>query len=237
MLASLSDIILACDTTQGACSVALVQDGTPLAVQVEPMERGHAEALVPMLDHVIQESGLAKVQITRLAVTIGPGTFTGVRLGLAAMRAFAIARSLPLVGVSTFWAMARGDLSTLPVTVCVAARSGVFYMQNFNPAHTLTVDPTGAAGPAPPHIVTEAGLAEFCPQTEFSVVGSGSDAVCARLSQARKSSAASWPDILHVADYARGAPLLDQLPEPIYLRPPDATLPDTSRQLERQAEG
>ncbi len=226
MRARLSECILACDTTQGACSAGIWRGDQPLASRTEPMMRGHAEAIIPMIDAVMAEANVAMDDITRLGVTIGPGTFTGVRLGLAAMRAIAIARALPLIGVSSFWAMAQADITGLPVTICVAARSGVFYMQNFEVAPC-------ADAKAAPQIIAQDDVADFCPPTPFAVVGSGASALAAVLSHAQISPAPAWPDIARVAQYTRTAPLPDALPEPIYLRPPDATLPDPSRQISR----
>ena len=72
--------ILAADTALGACSVAVLDGGRVLAHRFEAMERGHAEALAPMVDEAMRESGIAFADIDRLAVTTGPGTFTGQRV-------------------------------------------------------------------------------------------------------------------------------------------------------------
>ena len=91
--------ILACDTALGACSVAVLDGEKTLAHRFEVMARGHAEALAPMVDDTMRESGLAFSQIDRLAVTTGPGTFTGQRVGLAFMRALRVALKKPLLGL------------------------------------------------------------------------------------------------------------------------------------------
>ncbi len=231
MRVRLSDYILASDTTQAACSVAVVHKGEPLACITEPMVRGHAEAIVPMIDHALQQAGVGMADMTRLAVTIGPGTFSGVRLGLAAMRGIAIVRQLPLIGVSSFWAMAQADPTPLPVTVSVAARSGVFYMQKFDETGAPV---TGAAGD--PQIVAQDEIINFCGTAPSAIVGSGAEAVSALIREAVPSTAPPWPDILSVARYAGEADTPTALPEPIYLRPPDATLPDPARQVPRQSD-
>ena len=78
--------ILAVDTALGACSVALLDDGKILAHVFEPMDRGHAERLAPMVDEAMKKAGMDFSSLDRLAVTTGPGTFTGQRVGLAFMR-------------------------------------------------------------------------------------------------------------------------------------------------------
>src|SRR5258706_1876344 len=99
--------ILAVDTTFGACSVALRQGERRLAHRFERMERGHAEALAPMVEEAMRASGISFAELDRLGVTTGPGTFTGQRVGLAFMRGLRVALKRPLVGVTSLAAMAR----------------------------------------------------------------------------------------------------------------------------------
>src|ERR1043166_3410136 len=98
--------ILAVDTALGACSAAVLQDETSLAHRFVAMERGHAEALAPMVQEAMAEAGSAFTDLDRLAVTTGPGTFTGQRVGLAFMRGLRVALNRPLTGVTTLEAMA-----------------------------------------------------------------------------------------------------------------------------------
>jgi tRNA threonylcarbamoyladenosine biosynthesis protein TsaB len=99
--------VLAFDTSAGACSAAVLGgDGTVLARRCEALERGHAERLLPMLRDVLAEAGVEIADLALLAVTIGPGTFTGIRIGLAAARGLALASGLPLVGVTSLEAVA-----------------------------------------------------------------------------------------------------------------------------------
>ena len=98
--------ILAVDTALGACSVALLDDGKILAHIFEPMERGHAERLAPMVDEAMKKTGMDFSSLDRLAVTTGPGTFTGQRVGLAFMRGLRLALHRPLTGVTTLETMA-----------------------------------------------------------------------------------------------------------------------------------
>ncbi len=98
--------ILAVDTALGACSVALIEGKRTLAHRHEFMERGHAEALAPMVEKTMHDAKLEFSSLDRLAVTTGPGTFTGQRVGLAIMRGLRIALHRPLIGITTLAAMA-----------------------------------------------------------------------------------------------------------------------------------
>src|ERR1700744_842846 len=104
-------MLLAVDTALGACSVALL-DGDEIRAHIfEPMERGHAERLAPMVDEAMKAAKADFAQITRLAVTTGPGTFTGQRVGLAFMRGLRLALKTPLTGVTTLEAMAAAAMA------------------------------------------------------------------------------------------------------------------------------
>jgi tRNA threonylcarbamoyladenosine biosynthesis protein TsaB len=100
--------ILALDTSGNACSAALWRDGTVAAHVYEKMERGHTEALLPMINAVLRDAESDFDAIDWLAVTVGPGSFTGIRAGLAAARGIALARTLPVFGVDTFTTVLQG---------------------------------------------------------------------------------------------------------------------------------
>lgn len=99
-------IILALDTALDACSVAIVRDGELLACLSESMDRGQAERLAPMTQEAVARARIAFADIDRTAVTTGPGSFTGVRVGLSFARALALALAKPCIGVSTLEALA-----------------------------------------------------------------------------------------------------------------------------------
>ena len=96
--------ILAVETCLGACSAALVDGNGKREICWEPMERGHAEALAPMVQQVMRGHDFASLD--RLAVSTGPGTFTGQRVGLSFMRGLRLALNKPLLGVTSLEAMA-----------------------------------------------------------------------------------------------------------------------------------
>ena len=105
--------ILAIDTSCGAASVAVVEGGRaePLAVISRPMTRGHAEALPPMVEEAMRGIEGGFPSLARIAVAMGPGSFTGIRVGLAMARAMGVALAIPVVGVSTLAAFAAPLLS------------------------------------------------------------------------------------------------------------------------------
>src|SRR5271168_3272699 len=121
---------LAVDTALGACSVAITSDGEILAHHWLAMPRGHAEALAPMVEQAMAETGLAFADLDRLAVTTGPGTFTGQRVGLAFMRGLRIALGKPLIGLTTLEVMAAAagaEAGTPFVAVLHEAKRGEVY--------------------------------------------------------------------------------------------------------------
>ncbi|HSS14342.1 MAG TPA: tRNA (adenosine(37)-N6)-threonylcarbamoyltransferase complex dimerization subunit type 1 TsaB, partial [Rhizomicrobium sp.] len=104
-------MMLAVDTALGACSVALLQGDEIRAHICEPMERGHAERLAPMVDVAMKSADVEFHALDRLAVTTGPGTFTGQRVGLAFMRGLRLALRIPLIGVTTLEAIAAAAMA------------------------------------------------------------------------------------------------------------------------------
>ncbi|MDG1995790.1 MAG: tRNA (adenosine(37)-N6)-threonylcarbamoyltransferase complex dimerization subunit type 1 TsaB [Emcibacteraceae bacterium] len=128
--------LLAIDTTIGACSAALLKDDTIIAEMMEVRARGHVERLIPMVDEVCCLAQADLKELDAIAVTIGPGTFAGVRIGLSAAKGMALALDIPIIAVTSLQALAYEyaqdhlDL-TNKITVCVDARRGEFYTQSF----------------------------------------------------------------------------------------------------------
>ena len=107
-------MILGIDTSSDQCAVALV-DRSRQWSHTESMSRGHAEALFPMIEDVIRQAGCAVSDLSRIAVCTGPGSFTGVRAGIAAARGLALGLSIPAVGVDRFRAMWPGGASEVTI--------------------------------------------------------------------------------------------------------------------------
>jgi tRNA threonylcarbamoyladenosine biosynthesis protein TsaB len=127
-------LILAIDTALDACAAAVLDTdaGGLIAQESQAMKRGHAEALMPLIARVIKQSGLAFAALDRIAVTTGPGSFTGLRVGLSAARGIALAANKPVVGVTTLTAYAAPVVSRngeQPVISVVDARHDHVYLQ------------------------------------------------------------------------------------------------------------
>ena len=136
--------VLAFDTCLGAVSAAVRWKGASgewqVASRFEARAGGHAERLMPMIAEVMEEAGLAFADLGRIAVTVGPGTFTGVRGGVAAARGLALASGLPVVTATSLAVMAHGAREQLQgrdadlLAVAVDARRGMVYLEIFDEA-------------------------------------------------------------------------------------------------------
>ncbi|MGF1444699.1 MAG: tRNA (adenosine(37)-N6)-threonylcarbamoyltransferase complex dimerization subunit type 1 TsaB [Pikeienuella sp.] len=114
-------MILGIDTAAGQCAVALVDGGAVRAQRAERMARGHAEALWPMIDFALAEARAGYPDITRISVCTGPGSFTGIRVGVAAARGLALGGGVPALGIDRFDALwAPIDLVGWPAATAVA---------------------------------------------------------------------------------------------------------------------
>jgi len=221
--------ILAMDCAAGACSAAVARGGDILARRYEPMSRGHAEALMPMVEEVLGQAGTNYAGLDLLAITVGPGGFTGVRIGLAAARGIALAGGLPLIGLGTLEALAHGvpegERRNRTVVAALDSRRADLYVQSF--ADDLT--PLNKPGALMPE-----SLEATIPEGKIVFVGDASERAMAvigdertMLSTARTAPNAEVLAILagtrYAACKARGAKWPPA--EPLYLRPPDAKIP------------
>ena len=139
--------VLAIDTASSACSAAVATEGVVIAGRSEAMTRGQAEVLMPMVQEVMAAAKSAYSDLDLVAVTIGPGSFTGLRTGLAAARGIALAQGIPAVGVTTLEAVAAAAArnataseAALPIVVALETRRADLYIQRFDavltPANT-----------------------------------------------------------------------------------------------------
>src|SRR5580692_2116305 len=127
-------LILAIDTALDACAAAVLDTRASKLIAQEslPMKRGHAEALMPLIARVMKQASLAFTALDRIAVTTGPGSFTGLRVGLSAARGIALAAGKPVVGVTTLTAYAAPIVSAnhaAPVISAIDARHDHVYVQ------------------------------------------------------------------------------------------------------------
>ena len=225
--------VLAIDTALAACSAAVLDTeyGGILASESLPMTRGHAEALMPLIADLMAAADLRFRDIDRVAVTTGPGSFTGLRVGIAAARGIALAADKPAVGLSTLAAYAAPHMAadeTVPVVAAIDARHGHVYLQVFAPGgRTFTAPRLATLGEA----VRAAASAPAC------IVGSAAQAVAAALSPPDAVPVAvdprAAPDIAWVARMGAVVPESQSPPKPQYLRAVDAQ-PQNAAQLPRR---
>ena len=207
--------LLAVDTALGACSVAVLDGEKVLAHRFEEMARGHAEALAPMVEQTMQQAGIAFAALERLAVTTGPGTFTGQRVGLAFMRGLKVALHKPLVGVTTLEVMAAATGTPKAAAIHDAKREE---------AYLLLWDQGEAVLPPAVMPFAEAldRIRAFGP---CALAGTGAPAAYQALGPDFGLSDIRQPDALWLARLARLRVPSDTPPAPLYLRAPDAKLP------------
>lgn len=204
-------IVLAIDTCLFACSVAVVDGEQVLARRVEPMSRGHQERLAPLVQEAMAEAGLGFDKLERIGVTVGPGSFTGLRVGLAFAKGLASALSIPAVGIGSLEALA--DTERGNVVAVLDAKRGQVYLQAFSDGVPVS------APDALPIETAAARVAEFAPDT---LIGTGA----ALLAAVRPGAKVIEADVTDPVAVARLAALRSPVPpRPLYLRAPDAKLP------------
>jgi tRNA threonylcarbamoyladenosine biosynthesis protein TsaB len=213
-------IVLAVDTCFAACSVAIVSGDKVLAHVLEPIERGHAEALAPMVESAIKTAALEFSDIDRLGVATGPGTFTGQRVGLAFMRGLRIALKKPLVGLSSLATMAHQAMVEAKcgtVVVVQEARRDEVYFEIVSEKAVLNTGPLLlASAVAATHI-------EDLTRNEKIVIAGSAAARFVKHENAALSPV-FFPDARWVAALTLTAEATDAAPKPLYLRAPDARL-------------
>jgi tRNA threonylcarbamoyladenosine biosynthesis protein TsaB len=207
-------IVLALDTCLDACSVAVCVDGSPLATASEVMARGHQERLAPMAQEVMQQAGLAFAALDRIAVTVGPGSFTGLRVGLAFAKGLALALERPCIGVGALETLAFAGPRGF-VAATIDAHRGQVYLQIFidgRPAMAPDVLPVETAA---------ARLVELYAGGPARLIGSGAPILAVALPGA-VAEADARPDPVAIAVLAAKARPPFVPPRPLYLRAPDA---------------
>jgi tRNA threonylcarbamoyladenosine biosynthesis protein TsaB len=209
-------ILLAIDTCLDACSVAVWADGRILAGRSEPMRRGHQERLAVMAEATMAEAGTGFSALDRIGVTLGPGSFTGLRVGLAFAKGLGLALDRPVAGVGVLEALALGADQGF-VSAVIDARRDQVYVQAFEGGRALM------APDVLPVDTAAARLAELWPGGPATLVGPGAALFAAVLPQARLIERAA-PDPAAVALLAARAHPPFPPPRPLYLRAPDARL-------------
>lgn len=142
-------LVLAFDTSAAHCAAALVFGAGPqprIARKVELMEKGQAERLLPMAEELLAAEGKALKDVTRLAVGLGPGNFTGIRIAVSLVRGLALGLRVPAIGVTAFEALAHAGGADFTGWVLIEAPRGQFYAQHFPDQAPQILDAEAAAG-------------------------------------------------------------------------------------------
>ncbi|WP_136657575.1 tRNA (adenosine(37)-N6)-threonylcarbamoyltransferase complex dimerization subunit type 1 TsaB [Nitratireductor sp. XY-223] len=210
-------ITLAIDTSARLCA-ACVYDAANSAVlgrAVEDIGRGHAERLFPVIGAALHEAGVSYRDLRRLGVSVGPGSFTGVRVGVSAMRGLALALSCPIVGITAFEALILDVPKGRPVLIIQDARRGEVFVQLF--------DDEGRAANAPAALSFEAAAA-LAQSAGAGLYGSGAPLVADTANGADLEilGDVAAADIASYARCAASKPPAGEAPKPLYLRAADA---------------
>lgn len=213
--------LLAIDTAGAACSVALWADGAVLAHEIAATRHGHAVALAPMLDRLAAATGTDFKAMGAVAVSCGPGGFTGMRVGLAMARALALAIGCPAIGIGSFQALAAtamrsGGHRGSPVLAVLDSRRDELFAAELG--GTLAM--TGA-----PMLLSPEAIAAYCQERSLALVADAELTQFAAPEFAGLTMLRANADALTVAELAATRPDLHMPPEPIYVRPPDVSQP------------
>jgi tRNA threonylcarbamoyl adenosine modification protein YeaZ len=210
--------ILGFDTSAAHCAAALFCGGRVLAERTEAMERGQAERLMPLLEAVLAEAGRGWADLDALAVGVGPGNFTGIRIAVAAARGLALALGVPAIGVSGFDALRDADAPAQEL-VSLPAPQGLAHLQRY--AAGVAAGPPLTADPAAPRDLLSAGLAV----PGLVVCGHEATRIAAALGAAAAPEPAAGIGARLARAAARRWPETGPRPAPLYLRPADAAPP------------
>jgi len=220
--------VLAIDTALEACSAAVLDtEQGKVASESAPMVRGHAEALMPLIGRVMKQAEMPFAALDRIAVTVGPGSFTGLRVGIAAARGIALAAGKPALGLTTLAAYAAPHIAEdadTGVAAAIDARHDHVYLQVFAPGgHAL----------APPRIASLAEAVQAAANGPLRIVGTGAGMLAAAWPPNQPRPAVvddrRAPDIVWVGRLAVAAAETAEGPRPLYLRAPDAQPQDAAR--------
>ncbi len=205
-------MLLALDTSGPFCSALVATHSGVAAVKSENIGRGHAERLMPMIAELQQEADFVWPDIERIGCVNGPGSFTGLRVGLATARGLALALNVPCVGVTVFDAFANQYADEDELTVVMDAKRDQVWIQGFARGAIAKAPPTALPiDQAVPKIVS-------CPR----IAGSGAPFFSQQTTDLEIVSDAPSPPIEAVARIAAMADIRSALPNPLYLRSPDA---------------
>ncbi len=218
--------VLAFDTATSFCSITILQNNSILTEVREIADRGHAEVLLPLIEKVLLEAKLHYQDLDLLAVTVGPGAFTGIRIGLATARSLALATKLPLIGITNFDALVgaihKSEIAGRNIIVILETKRSDFYVSIYDASLSVLVEPKVIEGPE---------LEDLLPKGRVLAVGDAVDRalpfIKSRVADITVSNSEIHVDTAIVAKlaaeiFAAGAP--EERPIPFYLKPPNVNV-------------
>jgi tRNA threonylcarbamoyladenosine biosynthesis protein TsaB len=219
--------ILALETSMGGCSASVLRArgaSRLLFATEERMARGHAEALMPMVAEIMRHAGLDFAELDLIAATLGPGSFTGVRIAISAARGFALVTSAKLWGTDSLTVMAKVALasgaiesSSSPFAVAIDARRSMLYLGLY--------DSEGKRLQGPLLIAPDDGVSLLPCDLRLAVGSGAADLAEAALARGRHLEAKLpdlQPNAASLAELALASGETSTTLRPLYLRPPDA---------------
>ncbi len=223
--------VLGIDSALGACSVA-VWDKTVLSREHEVMTRGHVEKLVPMIQGVVTVAGIGYDQLELIAVSIGPGSFTGLRAGLAAARGLGLALNIPVHGVTTLEAVATSAARLHPtkpsdvILVALETKRSDIYVQTFDNQGIAQGEPSAELPTAVADLIVDG----------MHICGDAADRILTKLDSDQRKNVnllgdVERPDAGEIAEIAARR-IRNPVPaEPLYIHPPAAKIPEAAGRL------
>jgi len=229
-------LTLALETSADVCAAAIVRDGACLAAHRVEMTRGHAEALVPIVQDLATAAEIELTDIDLVGVTKGPGSFTGLRTGIAAARGFALAAGAAAVGVSSLEAVARGVVRTHhpagPLLCILETRREDFFAQPFDAAGEALAAPAVLGREEILSMIADLGPFIAGNAVERLLAGNGG-----KPGTFRRIPGDGCPDPVDIAELAEAIQnkvgLVSDTLSPLYLRAPEAKLPANGGRLKK----
>lgn len=212
--------ILVLDTAASVCAAAIYDSlsGKMLGECRHDIGKGHAEVLMDYVAQAVEQAGIPMTQLDLITVNTGPGSFTGVRIGVAAARGFALALKVPAVGVSAFSSLAaeaQNSYKERAVTVLFNGHRGEVYVQSFAQDKTAITQPLTMTLPEVSAYIQSLDPATILAGSAAQIVNEAAG------NQFEADFIVSTSQMQYFAQIGAGLPQ-DELPKPLYMRGPDA---------------
>ena len=221
-------ITLAIDTAQACCQCALIDaDGTSYSMS-EARARGHAEHVMDQIDALLDNAQREYDDLERIVVASGPGSFTGLRVGLAAARGLAVALDIPCLGIPTMLALSLSGRENSPLSVLIDARRDQHYRQDFSAPGKPVSEPKAFENTTALNGITD----------QSRILGSGAEWAASEcgahnIELARDPDMRTFLNVVKMAEFGQLADPSHFPPEPCYLRAADAK-PQSAKQIARR---